>query len=395
MSRTIYHHWASKLALSLFSFIVAVYVADLILMFYFPGVVTRESDLESRAKIARKQGLSFDSRIRLDVIKDLRKKGVDVYLWAGACHLISKRAPKNIRVLPLAGISNVQTLLGNETGTYVIYKSDRYGFRNPDESWTAPNVDIVLVGDSYAHGAEVPSDEDIGGSLRKMGYSVINLGIAGNGPLMELASITEYARKVRPKNVFWLYFEGNDLQDLKTEKASKNLTKYLDNSYSQNLVFRQTEIDRLLKESIRNREQSETLRLEQGSAKRLFKLLDLKGHLARLTYDPECYDEIDPIFEQVLRRTKDEISSWGGRLYFVYLPKYKRYYSSKASESDLCNKRLIFFMVRNLQISLVDIDAAFSKQPDPLSLFPFRMDGHYNAQGYSLVANCLQAALSR
>ena len=29
------------------------------------------------------------------------------------------------------------------------------------------------------------------------------------------------------------------------------------------------------------------------------------------------------------------------------------------------------------------------KKPDPLSLFPFRVHGHYNAEGYRLVAEVI------
>ena len=36
--------------------------------------------------------------------------------------------------------------------------------------------------------------------------SVVNLGIHGSGPLVELATLKEYAESVRPKKVFWVYY---------------------------------------------------------------------------------------------------------------------------------------------------------------------------------------------
>ena len=40
-----------------------------------------------------------------------------------------------------------------------------------------------------------------------------------------------------------------------------------------------------------------------------------------------------------------------------------------------------------LDIPIIDIHSkVFDSHPDPLSLFLFRMPGHYNAEGYKLVA---------
>ena len=41
----------------------------------------------------------------------------------------------------------------NESGYYSIYKSDRYGFNNPDYVWDKNEIDLVIIGDSFAHGA--------------------------------------------------------------------------------------------------------------------------------------------------------------------------------------------------------------------------------------------------
>ena len=46
-------------------------------------------------------------------------------------------------------MSNKTTLLGNENGYVVTYKSDRYGFNNIDSEWDSSNVEFLLLGDSY------------------------------------------------------------------------------------------------------------------------------------------------------------------------------------------------------------------------------------------------------
>jgi hypothetical protein len=43
-----------------------------------------------------------------------------------------------------------------------------------------------------------------------------------------------------------------------------------------------------------------------------------------------------------------------------------------------------------LNIPIIDIRSkVFDAHPDPLSLFPFRISGHYNAEGYRLVAEAI------
>ena len=42
---------------------------------------------------------------------------------------------------------------------------------------------------------------------------MINLGVGGFGPLLELAALTEYLTPLKPPVVLWVFFEGNDLTD--------------------------------------------------------------------------------------------------------------------------------------------------------------------------------------
>jgi hypothetical protein len=72
------------------------------------------------------------------------------------------------------------------------------------------------------------------------------LGLAGAGPLLELATLTEYAAPLKPTVVLWLYFEGNDLRNLYSELKSPLLMNYLDPDFSQNLIHRQLQIDKAL-----------------------------------------------------------------------------------------------------------------------------------------------------
>ena len=63
----------------------------------------------------------------------------------------------------------------------VTFDSDEYGFNNPPGSWQAPR--IVLVGDSFTQGDCVPPEKNIAAHLNRRFGGVLNLGVAGHGPL--------------------------------------------------------------------------------------------------------------------------------------------------------------------------------------------------------------------
>ena len=115
----------------------------------------------------------------------------------------------------------------NENGYYSIYHSDRYGFNNPDKEWDSKEIEYLLVGDSFTHGACVNRPHDVASVLRKYSKkNVLNLGQIGNGPLIEYATLREYS-DLNIKKVIWRYYEGNDLSDLETELTNKILKKYI------------------------------------------------------------------------------------------------------------------------------------------------------------------------
>ena len=157
---------------------------------------------------------------------------------------------KNLELLPLSGLSNTLTINCNENGYYSIYKTDRYGFNNPDDEWENKEIEYILIGDSFGHGACVNRPNDIASQLRKLtNKSVLNLSYTANGPLLEYATLKEYFKQ-NTKNVIWLYYEDNDLEDLEYELSIDLLKKYiLEDNFSQNLITKQNEIDEQIKKN--------------------------------------------------------------------------------------------------------------------------------------------------
>ena len=184
----------------------------------------------------KQTGNKWDRRSKLDIYKE------------------SKRNYSSVP-LPLSGVSNSETIHCNENGYYSLYQSDRYGFNNPDDEWDKKQIEYLLVGDSYTQGYCVNRPNDISSVIRNLSNkSVLNLGMGGNGPLIEYATLREYL-DINVKRVLWIYFEGNDLHNLEFEKKNNILISYLkDLNFSQNLKFQQNDIDSLLLNLIKKKE---------------------------------------------------------------------------------------------------------------------------------------------
>jgi hypothetical protein len=206
-----------ELALALVSSLAAAYGVEMFL-FWDP--------LELRGARPR---ADFDQRGWLEVVKDLRGQGIPavavsgVDAWLQSPPLIDDRP-----LVPLAGVPHATTVLCNETGRYVTYESDRFGFNAPDEQWNA-HVSVALVGDSFVEGWCVPRDDSFGGLIRREIPTTLNVGFASLGPLSELGTIREYVASHRPAHVFWFFYTGNDLvTDLPLELESPVLRRYVE-----------------------------------------------------------------------------------------------------------------------------------------------------------------------
>ena len=63
--------------------------------------------------------------------------------------------------------------------------------------------------------------------------------------------------------------------------------------------------------------------------------------------------------------------------------------------SEERNREIVKQTATELDIPIIDIqNEVFKTHLDPLSLFPFRIYGHYNAEGYRLVAEAIRKQLN-
>ena len=163
-------------------------------MVYYPGFPDLEPPISLDREIkdrAIKSGVWLDKRSKMDVLRDFRKRGVE----AIPAFLVTDRSPWDDQAitthppLPLGSQSQRFVVHCNESGIWSTYWSDEKGFNNPLGTWSEDRIDVMLLGDSFVHGACVDEGEDYGSLIRQTGKSVLNLGQRGNGPLLNLAGL--------------------------------------------------------------------------------------------------------------------------------------------------------------------------------------------------------------
>jgi hypothetical protein len=276
----------------------------------------------------------------------------------------------------------------NELGEYTIYNSDERGFRNPKGRWALKQIDVALLGDSFTLGACVPTDKSFAALVADAYPATLNLAADNNGPLLELATLREYLKDVRPRIVVWVYYEGNDLHNLHVEWKSPLLQSYLNRGFRQGLAERQHEIDRELLAFVQKTRDTSRWMQRLGQARDAVRLMNLRAMVASALQiqnkDAKNWQHQIDNLRTVLSKAVSSVESWGGSLYFVYLPTWKRYAHPELAPNE---RDTVLATAKELGIHVIDIHRAFAREPDPLAFFPFSQAGHYNEKGHRFVAN--------
>jgi lysophospholipase L1-like esterase len=354
-------------------YLIIICISLIASLYLFEGYLTFKEQA-SEQLYEKQTGKKWDTRNKLEIYIDLKKTNNDIVISTPSAEFFDKKYP----TFPMSGLSNSETINCNENGYYAIYQSDRYGFNNPDKEWGEKEIEYFLVGDSFTNGACVNRPNDISSVLRNLSKkSVLNLGIGGNGPLIEYATLREYLN-TKVKKVLWIYYEGNDLKNLENEKKNDILINYLkDLNFTQNLKFKQNEIDSFLSNQIK-----ENTRITFDS--KLMKFIKFYNTRVSILQTPAPAPA--PEFKLILQLTKEITNKNNSKLYFVYLPEYSRYKTTY----DNTNYNLVKKIVNELKIPFIDIHKeVFEKEQNPLKLFPFELNGHYTVDGYKKVAETI------
>ena len=381
-------------------YIYIILISIIIFFYFFEYYLSKISGLENSTILEIKENLYkkntgkiWDKRTQYQVYRDLLKINSGTVPYFYPQELLLSRL-NNKKIYSLSGVSNSETIFCNENGYYSINKSDRYGFNNPDENWRSNKAEYVFVGDSFTHGYCVNRPNDIPSVLRSLSQmNVLNLGYGRNGPLIEYAALREYLPSKVNKIIF-MYYGGNDLENLKYELTSKILNNYLnDENYNQNLRELQNEINYEAKKNIEVRSKGEKFSFLFLNKTRKF-FGEISKSNTNIIKNPSLDDEyLFDKLEKILFLVKKLSAEKKSKLYIVDLPA-ERYFKNGSCikggggpGTESKNSVKMKNIAQKLEIQYIDIhEEVFQKELNPCKLFPFEKFGHYNVDGYKKIA---------
>jgi len=355
-------------------------------------------------------------------------------------------------IFPFSNIPNKKTIGCNENNYYSSYKTDRYGFRNSLNNWDSESIDILILGDSFAHGACVNNQDTIAGNLKKLikGKSITNLAQGGTGPLIQYATFREYGKDLRPKQILWFYYEGNDIINLNAEFENQILKKYiLDKNFSQKLKDKTLQTTRLIKKRIKYDNTDKTLQTTRLIKKRIkydntdksfqtniakmtfngtffnnqrindikLKINDIKlekivaktkiikkplseqikkfiklYNVRNLIFHHNDYTKTVNFNEKIYNKIVNDLSEFAKKnnseLIFIYLPTFHRYSNMSIINSYNSNKKKVLSIIKKNNVQIVDLDKELFSKENVDALFSFTSQ-HYSEYGYLRIAELI------
>lgn len=361
------------------SAVAPVYIMELYLQYSYydvSGKIRRAAEQANRR---------YDPRDTMEVVSALREKGIDAHPFF---RLI--RSSDDLR--PLGNTPGKTIVYCNEVGEYLVFRADRHGFNNPDSVWDNLPVDLVLLGDSFTHGACSPENNGFAAMIRRRMPRTVNLGVGGNNPQLNLASIAEYGPYLKPRSIVWFHYAGNDLDGMMGYENHAILRRYVHEEFSQGLFHRSSEVEQTMESFFAenfNALQQATVKPSPLSQiflnrKGLLHLLKFSFLRGRLGLAQDSGEEVDfTLFAIIVERMAAKASAMGSRLNFVSVPP-----AHQVGQPGRPKEKRVRTIVEGARIAYYDLAPLFLATDDVGSLYTFGFHGgHLSDRGNELVAD--------
>jgi hypothetical protein len=375
-------------AIALVSAFVAVYVAEIYIVY------KRLDTLGVVKAAAEHAGIPFDARTARQVVDDFRAQDTVAY---PAFRLVQR--PEEYGAVFLGYMPRRTVVVCNELGQHFVMETDRYGFNNPDGIWEQGPASVVFVGDSFVFGHCVPKEygqsfvDQIRGSVK----GTVNLGMGSNGPLLNLATLTEFLPTLQPKHVVFFYYE-NDMNDLGIELGNNLLPRYLESEFSQNIIERSEEMTSIFEKyyeqnlaTIYGQEVDwKEAFFRKDNFVKIFKLTTLRKNFGLSYFKPKHSNFLEinkrlSKFGEAMRRTRELVNEHGSKLVFVYLPS-----PDGLSRKVNFGTDEVLGIVKDLGFRVIDLRPVLARIGDMDQLYAFgRAGGHLTPFGNKLIADHL------
>lgn len=393
--------------------VVIIYSLEILIFLFIPNEQKKMVDIKNtRIKLAKEKQIIFDLRSPEQAYVDFKNENARIkpsFLFASHfSNLVTfQNAKKNKNIIPFRGPINSFTVSCAESLQYKLIQNDKYGFKN-ENSIYEKKIKNFLLGDSYAEGLCEDNKNDIAGHLNKKDNNTVNFGVTGTGPLISLGILKEFGNNFKPKNTIYLYFEGNDLDELNFEKEDNILTEYLKDGFNQNYINRYDEIKSFLKKAENETEEiifANSKNVTETKKKSTYN--NIKAHLQdileinnlrnifkyKILNKQKKEYELDLLYK-IVEKMKNETKKWNGNYIFVYVPTWSRYFTKYTKYDAKINlKDEIIQNLKKRDINILDLTVFFDKTENIKEFYPLGYLGHYNSTGYSKIAEIIEKSL--
>jgi hypothetical protein len=389
---------ATRVARELVMVAVSILVVEFLIAAVAPDNPSRQME---RMRTAHRLGIPFDPRTKSMVIEHLREQGEEVLPGISRdwplLGPVRQQLPGDL--YPLSGVSHAKIVECNEGGRYVFLQTDEFGFNNPPGLLASRNVEIAVVGESFAVGHCVPPEQNLVAVIRRAYPRTINLGMAGSNSLSMLGSFREYVEPLEPPLVLWIM--NPNTADPWREYRDSLLPRYLEPRFTQHLIDRQAEIDQVWRQiaipAQYEFDRRSLLDIRDAEISRFWRIPLLPRLRERLQLDAPLERPADPLdlslFMRIVGLAHDTTQKWGGRFIVVIMPLYEDIVVRQLPPSQ--RHENIAAELRKAGIDVIDAASVFASQADPVSLYTLQINNHPNTTGHALIGRYIVGELAR
>lgn len=278
----------------------------------------------------------------------------------------------------------------SENGFYnMAYIPDDFGFRE-NKNKLFFTTDIIIIGDSFGMSNCVNYPFDLTTKLKQKlkNDKILNISVSGTGPYYqkELLKCVVNQNKTSFNTLIWLFYEGNDHEDLnnffgKKVKCPDRNVRNINNSNIE-VKYKIDENYTILK-----------IKLFLSNFTRGFgtALKYFKNYPKLISKNTDYISVVEDMRNYLNSKNIDK------RIIF-YIPKYTRLaHNNNSSHPQIRQldklKNLIQATALEYNFKFIDGTKIFHNLKDPLDVFHYRLPTHFNIKGYDILAQELKKSL--
>jgi len=274
--------------------------------------------------------------------------------------------------------------------TELIFATDQYGYReNLDELYKKTN--FLLIGDSFTMSICENKPNDLKSQLQKLNetYTYLNLGVHGINYVNQLAIILSETKNTNFDNLIWFFYEGNDYND-----NINLLNKYIiriGNKHHKQAVLDSPRVE----DYLINKE----FKISSFYKFKVWLAETVNGISSLLKYF-KTYDVLlnDSEYDQALKIAKNYLEKKNVKnKYIYYIPSWQRLTNYKSKKLNLYSNNPQIIQLDQLKETVrknaekngfifIDGEEIFINQDNPLKVFHYELNTHFNKYGYNLLA---------